>query len=46
MNDSNLVQNHDDCHCLGTRPASHALRLIWALARLARLDQASARIRQ
>ena len=44
--DSNLVQHLDGCHCLGTRLAGYALRLIWILVSLTRVDQASAWNRQ
>jgi len=44
--DSNLVQHHDSCHCLGTRLVGFALRLIRLLVHLARVDQASAWNRQ
>ena len=43
---SNPVQHNDGCHCLGTCLACYALRLIWVLVPLARVDQDSAWIRQ
>ena len=46
MNDSNLVQYRDGCHCLGTRLAGYALRLFQVLVCLARVDHASTWIHQ